>query len=235
MLDNQTELMFLEGNDSQVKLKSVSVFNWGSFNGLHTLNINPDGTLITGENGSGKSTIIDALMTLLRPAGKIDYNIAAAQDQKKDRSLLSYMRGSYGTKIADGEQVSRNLRSDATVSVIKAVYEYTSIGQKVVLLGVFYISSSSNAYADVKKIYSVSATDIDLKELLEKFKNQDTRALKDYLRSIEGCRVCDDNFGEYETHFRHQLHMDNVNAPALLSRALGLKKIDDLKIGRAHV
>ena len=72
--------MFLEGNDSQVKLKSVSVFNWGSFNGLHTLNINPEGTLITGENGSGKSTIIDALMTLLRPAGKIDYNIAAAQE-----------------------------------------------------------------------------------------------------------------------------------------------------------
>lgn len=228
MIDNQTELMFLEGNDSQVKLKSVSVFNWGSFNGLHTLNINPEGTLITGENGSGKSTIIDALMTLLRPAGKIDYNIAAAQDQKKDRSLLSYMRGSFGTKIADGEQVSRNLRSDATVSVIKAVYEYASVGQKVVLLGIFYISSSSNVYSDVKKIYSVSSTDIDLKELLERFKNQDTRALKDYLRSIEGCRVCDDNFGEYETHFRHQLHMDNVNAPALLSRALGLKKIDDL-------
>ena len=114
----QTELNFSEDTESQVKLRSVSVFNWGSFNGLHTLRINPDGTLITGENGSGKSTIIDALMTLLRPAGKIDYNVAAAQDQKKDRSLLSYMRGSFGTKISDGEQVSRNLRSEATVSVI---------------------------------------------------------------------------------------------------------------------
>ena len=63
----QTELNFSEDTESQVKLRSVSVFNWGSFNGLHTLRINPDGTLITGENGSGKSTIIDALMTLLRP------------------------------------------------------------------------------------------------------------------------------------------------------------------------
>lgn len=224
----QTELNFSEDTESQVKLRSVSVFNWGSFNGLHTLRINPDGTLITGENGSGKSTIIDALMTLLRPAGKIDYNVAAAQDQKKDRSLLSYMRGSFGTKISDGEQVSRNLRSEATVSVIKALYEYDNFEKKVVLLGIFYVNSSSNAYSDVKKIYCVSSTDIDLKDVLSRYKNQDTRALKDFLRSIDGCRVCDDNFGEYETHFRRQLRMDNANAPALLSRALGLKKIDDL-------
>ena len=32
----QTELNFSEDTESQVKLRSVSVFNWGSFNGLHT-------------------------------------------------------------------------------------------------------------------------------------------------------------------------------------------------------
>ena len=67
-MSKQGELLFSYDEVDQVKLSKVTVYNWGSFNGLHTLNIDPEGTLITGENGSGKSTIIDALMTLLRPA-----------------------------------------------------------------------------------------------------------------------------------------------------------------------
>ena len=34
--------------DDCVKLKEISVYNWGSFNGIHTIHINPEGTLITG-------------------------------------------------------------------------------------------------------------------------------------------------------------------------------------------
>lgn len=46
----------------QIRLAELSVFNWGSFNGLHSASIDPAGTLITGDNGSGKSTLIDALL-----------------------------------------------------------------------------------------------------------------------------------------------------------------------------
>ena len=35
----------------QIKLSKLSVYNWGSFNGGHTINIDGVGTLITGENG----------------------------------------------------------------------------------------------------------------------------------------------------------------------------------------
>lgn len=224
----QTGLQFFGDVVDQVKLKEISVYNWGSFNGLHTIHIDPDGTLITGENGSGKSTIIDALMTLLRPAGKVDYNLAAAQDKKKDRTLVSYMRGSFGSMVTDEGQVSRNLRENSTVTAVKAVYEYPQQQRKVTLLGVFYILGTSNALSDVHKLYAVSGAALDLKEILRRFADMDMRRLKDYLRSIESCRVCDDNFGEYETHFFHQLGIANKNAPALLSRALGLKRIDDL-------
>ena len=87
-----TELAFTQ----QIKLAEISAFNWGSFDGLHTARVDPDGTLITGDNGSGKTTLVDGLMALLLPAGKNAFNIAAAQGDRSDRSLLSYIRGSYG-------------------------------------------------------------------------------------------------------------------------------------------
>lgn len=213
----------------QIKLSKLSVFNWGSFNGLHSIDISPNGTLITGENGAGKSTIIDALMILLRPAGKADFNMAAAQGDRSDRSLVSYMRGSYGRSVDDDKQVCKNLRENSVATVIKAVYKHTTDPNKiVVLLAVFYINGVSNQLSDVRKIYCVSDVDIDIKDILKAFPNHDARNLKQYLKSIKGCTVCDDNFSEYQTHFRHKLHMENINAPALLSRALGLKKIDNL-------
>ena len=41
-----TELAFTQ----QIKLAEISAFNWGSFDGLHTARVDPDGTLITGDN-----------------------------------------------------------------------------------------------------------------------------------------------------------------------------------------
>ena len=82
----------------QIRLSELSVYNWGSFHGLHSAKIDPQGTLITGDNGAGKSTLIDGLMALLLPAGKGNFNLAAAQGDSSDRNLLSYMRGSYGSE-----------------------------------------------------------------------------------------------------------------------------------------
>ena len=42
-------------SSGQIKLAELSVYNWGSFHGLHRARIDPDGTLLTGDNGAGKS------------------------------------------------------------------------------------------------------------------------------------------------------------------------------------
>ena len=211
----------------QIRLAELSVFNWGPFNALHTVRIDPLGTLITGDNGSGKTTLIDGLMALLLPAGKASFNVAAAQGDKTDRSLLSYMRGSYGSAHDGSGTRVKSIREKAVVSGIRALYRADD-GTMVTLAALFWTTQSTNALSDVKRIYVVSRRDMALKEMLDNFGPGGARSLKQWLRSDPDSICCDDNFSEYQTHYRKLLNMENKNAPALLSRALGLKKIDDL-------
>ena len=76
--------------------------------------------------------------------------------------------------------------------------------------------------------FIVAKRDVHLKELLDAFGEGNTRQLKQWLRADSAITDCDSHFSDYQELYRKYLCMDNKNAPALLSRALGLKKIDDL-------
>ena len=44
------------------RLDTFELFNWGVFDKtIYTLNCNKESSLLTGTNGSGKTTIVDAL------------------------------------------------------------------------------------------------------------------------------------------------------------------------------
>ena len=211
----------------QIRLAELSVFNWGSFHGLHSAAIDPHGTLVTGDNGAGKSTFIDALMALLLPAGRATFNVAAAQGDRSDRTLLSYMRGSFGS-VHDGAGTRvKSKRDKAVVTGLRAVYQGDD-GSCMTLAAIFWMTQASNALSDVKRIYCVAKRNLSLKEMLDSFGEGNARTLKQWLRNDPAITCCDDNFSDYQELYRKLLYMENKNAPALLSRALGLKKIDDL-------
>jgi uncharacterized protein YPO0396 len=210
-----------------IRLRQLSVYNWGSFHGLHTASIDPDGTLITGDNGAGKSTLVDALMALLQPAGKAAFNVAAAQGDRSDRSLMSYVRGSFGS-AHDGSQTRvRSKREGAVVTGLCANYAAED-GAEMALAALFWITHAGGSLGDLKRLYLVARRKLALEELLDAFGDGDPRALKNFLKDDPAITNCDDRFSEYLESYRRLLHMDNPNAPALLARALGLKKIDDL-------
>jgi len=211
----------------QIRLAELSVFNWGSFHGLHSAHIDKHGTLITGDNGSGKSTLIDGLMALLLPAGSASFNIAAAQGDRTDRSLVSYIRGSYGTAHDGSQTQTRNKRAGSVVSGLRAMYGADD-GTEITLAALFWMTQASNALADLKRVYVVAKRNLQLEEMLQAFGEGNARTLKQFLRDDDRLIPCDDNFSAYQETYRQLLHMENSNAPALLSRALGLKKIDDL-------
>jgi uncharacterized protein YPO0396 len=86
-------------------LANIDVFNWGPFHGRHRCAIDPRGTAIIGPTGSGKTTIVDALMTLLASFPK--YNLASTGGHESDRDLISYIRGVSGVENVQMEKQPR--------------------------------------------------------------------------------------------------------------------------------
>ncbi len=211
----------------QIRLAELSVFNWGSFHGLHTAAIDSHGTLVTGDNGAGKSTLIDGLMALLLPAGRATFNVAAAQGDRSDRTLLSYMRGSFGSAHDGASTRVKSKREAAVVTGLRALYKGDD-GSCITLAAIFWTTQSGNVLSDVKRIYVIAKRDLLLKEMLDAFGEGNARSLKQWLKNDPAITDCDSRFADYQELYRKLLYMDNRNAPALLSRALGLKKIDDL-------
>ncbi|TXI80606.1 MAG: hypothetical protein E6Q39_02350, partial [Crocinitomicaceae bacterium] len=226
MQEMTLDTLFAQG---QIRLAEISVFNWGSFQGLHSAKIDPEGTLITGDNGAGKSTFIDGLMALLQPAGKASFNVAAAQNDRSDRSLLSYMRGSYGSEHDGSSTKVKSKREKAVTTALRALY-CAEDGSQITLIGLFWIGQGKNTLSEVNRLYMIASRDVPLTEVLDSFADANTRQFKQKFNPKVDARIhyCDSDFGDYQDLYRQYLYMDNPNAPALLSRALGLKKIDDL-------
>ena len=64
-----SDLPLLESSRRGYRLDRLEVYNWGNFDStagnVHTVPINGETTLLVGHNESGKSTLVDALLTLL--------------------------------------------------------------------------------------------------------------------------------------------------------------------------
>jgi uncharacterized protein YPO0396 len=56
------------GSQPGFRLHTMELYNWGTFN-RRIWQLRPQGstTLLTGANGAGKTTVVDALVTLLTP------------------------------------------------------------------------------------------------------------------------------------------------------------------------
>lgn len=104
---------------TQYYLAQIDLYNWGPFSGRQpSVTIHPEGTAIVGATGSGKTTLVDALMTLL--AERPGYNLASTDGQKSDRDLMSYMRGVSGVGNAgSNDHVSRQ---GQTITGISATF-----------------------------------------------------------------------------------------------------------------
>ena len=74
----------------QQRMRQLSVFNWGTFSGLHRMPVAHEGMLLLGPSGAGKSTLLDAISALTVAPRTVRFNAAADESARKDhdRSLM---------------------------------------------------------------------------------------------------------------------------------------------------
>ena len=99
-------------------------------------------SFLTGDNGTGKSTVIDALqVVILGSTMSSNFNKAAHEEGKSGRDIMSYLRGSTGTNL-NGEVI--NLRTGVFTSYI-AIELYDTETKKTITLGILFDVDSSDA------------------------------------------------------------------------------------------
>src|ERR1035437_9598843 len=129
---------------SGFRLHRLEVYNWGTFDGRVWV-LHPDGrnSLLTGDIGSGKSTLVDAVTTLLVPAHRVAYNKAAGADSK-ERSLRSYVLGPYKSERNEvtGSAKPMALRDHNNYSVILGVFHNAGYDRPVTLAQVFWMKDA---------------------------------------------------------------------------------------------
>lgn len=106
-------------------LTKIKLINWHGFYD-ETISVKSS-TLFTGDNGCGKSSLIDALYFLLT-GGESKFNTAANENAK--RTLVTYMRGRTGT------EGSEFLRNENNIISHIALEFFDSITQKSLVIGV---------------------------------------------------------------------------------------------------
>lgn len=203
-------------------LQQLAVFNWGPFADIHRAELDPRGSAIIGATGSGKTTLIDALMTLI--AAQPKYNLASTGGHESDRDLVSYIRGVSGAGNDSGDN-QHIARADKTISAIHACF--ANAAQQVHLAAIFWIDGTSSAPADVKRLWFFGeACSWSLEEWLSLYHQEGARAVKALARETPGLQIFD-NKKNYLAQVRRFFEVGE-NAFTLLNRAAGLKQLNSI-------
>jgi len=212
------------------RLQYMEVYNWGTFH-EKIFKINPQGnnSLLTGANASGKSTFIDALLTLLVPVKKDRfYNQSSGVEKKGDRTEETYVCGHYGNIQREGElsTTTQTLRGKDTYSVLLASFSNTD--QKNITL--FQVRWFSNG--ELKRAFGVAHVPLEIEKDFSQFdgkgnwkkrldKTYNSNSTKKKIEFFEG----PSSYGE---RISNVFGMRSIKGLGLFNQVVGVKVLEDL-------
>ena len=199
-------------------LTKIKLINW---QGFYDETVDVRGSiLVTGENGSGKSSLIDALYFLLT-GGDTDYFNAAAND-KNDRTIETYMRGH------TGEVDHPDLRTEPSVVSHIALEFFDEEAKKYFVIGAVLEIQEGKArtgrgfyhFKDTKMTEDLFSTEIEGKKVYLNF-----AAMKKRFKDLN-------DLGDTKKDIRRALYsilsLEGGKYYELLPKAVSFKPIDDV-------
>ncbi len=210
------------------RLQYMEVLNWGTFD-KKIFRINPQGnnSLLTGANASGKSTFVDALLTLLVPA-KNDrfYNQSSGVAKKGDRTEETYVLGHYGNIQEEGKTSTstQKLREkDKTYSILLASFGNTD--KKNITL--FQLRWFTNG--ELKRMFGIAHVPLTIQHDFSQFDNWRKTLDKKYNENSPKKKIeFFDSSGKYAERIVSLFGMRSLKALSLFSQIVGVKVLDDL-------
>ncbi|MBZ4417647.1 ATP-binding protein [Myxococcus sp. RHSTA-1-4] len=221
---SQADLMDFAAPDARAgfRLHRFEAYNWGTFHQrVWHLGLGGDNGLLTGDIGSGKSTMVDGVVTLLVPPQKLAYNKAAGAESR-ERTLRSYVLGQY--KSERGEHGSRPvfLRDGTSYSVILGHFYNEAYDQHVTLAQVFWMRESEGQPA---RLYAVADERLSISEHFAGF-GSDISALKKRLKGVT--REVHETFPPYAAAFRRRFGIKDEQALDLFLQTVSMKAVGNL-------
>ena len=235
-MEHQLNLFSTTPEESGYRLQYMELLNWGTFD-KEIYRINPQGnnSLLTGANASGKSTLIDALLTLLVPSRNDRfYNQSSGAEKKGARSLESYVLGYYGTQQEEGASstTTMKLRGKSTRSVLLASFSNAD-AKTITLFQVHYFTNQG-----LKTVYGIAQRALSIKEDLVEFdaNGEWRKRLNRKYQTDNGSTFVSmyDRVGDYATQICELFHMRSKNALTLFGQIVGVKVLNDLDFFIRH-
>ncbi len=209
---------------SGFRLSRLEVFNWGTFDrDVWTLHLDGKNGLLTGDIGSGKSTLVDAITTLLVPAHRVAYNKAAGATAT-ERTLRSYVLGHYKSERNEltGAAKPVSLRDQSSYSVILGVFHNAGYGQTITLAQVFWMKE---AHGQPPRFFLGAERALSITTDFANF-DADINQLKKRLRA-QGAEI-HDSFPPYAAWFRRRFGIENDQALELFHQTVSMKSVGNL-------
>jgi uncharacterized protein YPO0396 len=212
------------GTPPGFRLQRLELLNWGTFHQeVRTFRLDGSNSLLTGDIGSGKSTVVDAITTLLLPANRIEYNKAAGA-QKKERTLMSYVRGFHKSTRSAGGEYSKPvaLRGTGKLTVVLGVFHNAVLGKSVTLAITLWATQEAG---QPNRFYSLTEGEQSIAGDFANF-GQDPAKLKKQLRAA-GASI-HETFEPYAAAFKRQFGISGNQAMELFHRTVSMKQVENI-------
>jgi uncharacterized protein YPO0396 len=205
------------------RLERLELWNWGTFHGDAQV-LEPRGgwTLLVGDNGSGKSTAIDALRTLLVPPRILNYNDASGDGRRgRDRTRRSYIRGAWASSstIDSTRATTQFLREAGALSAIAAIFTDEQRKKSTTIAQILWEQEEQ-----IKELFAITPDRRGLSDLLRNHSN--TGEIRRAARR-NGWQI-EDSFAAYAERMRGLLHIPGDKALEVFNRAIGMKEVGDI-------